>query len=81
MAADMTPSGAWVFVEPSASSNTRSNSPSQGTHPMTTDVNIDMGYRTARTLSQRQERASRVRDADRNVVWTETHHGDDEGLQ
>lgn len=53
MAADMTPSGAWVFVEPSASSNTRSNPPSQGTHPMTTDVNIDMGYRTARTLGQR----------------------------
>ena len=80
MAADMTPSGAWVFVEPSASSNTTSNSPSQGAHPMTTDVNIDMGYRIARTLGQRQERASRVRDADRNVVWTETHHGDDEGL-
>lgn len=80
MAADMTPSGAWVFVEPNASSNTRPNSPSQGTHPMTTDVNIDMGYRTARTLGQRQERASRVRDTDRNVVWTETHHGDDEGL-
>ena len=47
---------------------------------MTTDVDIDVGYPTARTLGQRQERASRVRDTDRNTVWTETHRGDDEGL-
>lgn len=80
MAADMTSSGTWVFPEPGASSNTRSGSPGQGMHPTTTDVNINMGDRTARTLAQRQERASRVRDADRNLVWTETHRGDDEGL-
>lgn len=46
---------------------------------MARDVGIDMGYRTARTLTSRGERGSRVRDANRNVVWRERHQGDDEG--
>ena len=78
MAADMTPSGRWIFPEPVESSNTRSDSSGQGMHPTTTDVNIDMGYRTARTVGPAtRARASRVRDAGGNLVWTQPHRGDD----
>ena len=74
----MTASGTWLFDNPGPSENTRIVPPGQGTHTTATGLDVDMGYRTARTLSRRQERGSRVRDADRNVVWRDVHQGDDD---
>lgn len=61
---------------PSTSSNTtRLDPPSRNIHPLpvATDVDSDMGYWTAGTLDRRRHRGSRVRDAERNVLWEENH--------
>lgn len=78
IAANIISSRAMGFDKPGPFGNTRVDPSVRGTQP-TADINIDMGYRTARTLGQRQERGSRVRDAGRNIVWREGHDGDDEG--
>ena len=77
VAADKTSSGAHLHDEPGTSTNTNVAPPSQATHPAATDFHSDVGHRTARTLDRRTDRGSRVRDADRNVVWRENHHDDD----
>lgn len=78
IAVNTNPSRAMGSDEPGRSGTTRVDPSVRGTQP-TADINIDMGYRTARTLGQRQKRGSRVRDAGRNIVWREGHDGDDEG--
>lgn len=68
-----------ITGEPSTSRHTtRLDPPGRNIHPVpvATDVNSDMGYRIAGTLDRRRHRGSRVRDADRNVVWEENHQGD-----
>ena len=59
--------------------NTRDKRPRRGVPPMGGDVGVDMGYRTASTSDPRRARSSRVRDANRNVVWTEHYKSDNEG--
>ena len=79
MAADITPSGKWVFDRPSQPISKTVDQQRHGVPPMATGSNIDMGYRTARTLGQRRGRGSRIRDAASEVVREENHDGDDEG--
>ena len=50
----------------------------RGAPPIARDVGVDMGHRTASTLTQRRRRDSRVKDADGNVDWSEHYQTDDE---
>ena len=78
-AIDTMPSGVSVPPRPSRHRNTRAKRPRRGGHPMSGDVGADMGYRTAATLDPRRAPGSRIRNANRNVVWTEHHEGDKNG--
>lgn len=75
----ITASGKWVFDESGASINSRYNRSGQDLHPRRTDIDTDMGYRTARSLSQRHERGTRGIDEAGNIAWRQPHHSDDKG--
>ena len=79
MAFGMNPSGTWVFDESGASIDSRHDRPGQENRPRRTDIDTDMGHRTARSLSQRHERGTRVIDEAGNITWRQLHHSDDEG--
>ena len=79
IAVDATPSVVSVPRKPGQPRNARAKAPHREFPPMSKNVETDMGHRIASTFTPRRERGSRVRDADRNVVWREHHQGDDGG--
>ena len=79
VSSDTTPSRVSVPNGPDQPRSVGAQRRHHGVPPTPGDVTIDVGHRTARTVTLRRERGNRFRDANRNVVRREHHLRDYEG--